>query len=360
METNTGTDNIPSPALDSADPSHGRLTQRERLILRSIVHNYILTADPVGSRSLARRYRLALSPATIRNTMADMEEMGLLAHPHTSAGRIPTSLGYRLYVDDLMQVEELNEEERRIIEATLDASPPEATEMLEQVTSLLAEVSKLLAFILAPDISAGALEKVELVRVAAGRLMVVIVVSGGLVRTIMLEINSPIPDADIIAAGRFINSRLVGLRLADIPRQIVTRLAGDARAANAIVRLFLDFPDRIFAVEARAEVHIGGTRHVLEQQEFRDHERVKGIIELIEDRDVIVHLLKERQPGVTVTIGEENAREQLRGFSVITSTYRLGDAAGTVGIIGPTRMNYSKLVALVDYTSRLVSERAGK
>ncbi len=339
-------------------PDESKLNDRERTILRSIVHNYILTADPVGSRALARRYHLNLSPATIRNTMADMEELGLLAHPHTSAGRVPTSLGYRRYVDDLMQVEELSDEERRVIETTLEGSVPEATEMLDQVTALLAEVSKLLAFILAPDITTVMLEKVELVRVAAGRVMVVIVVSGGLVRTIMLEIASPITDAEIATAAQFINGRLSGMKLADIPRQITVRLSGDSRAANALGRLFLDFPETIFTTDPKSDVHIGGTRHVLDQQEFRDPERVKGIIELIEDRDVIVHLMKERQPGVTVTIGEENAPEQLRGFSVITSTYRLGEASGTVGIIGPTRMNYSKLVALVDYTARLVGEKA--
>jgi len=333
------------------------LSDRERTILRSIVHNYILTADPVGSRTLSRRYRLSLSPATIRNTMADMEEMGLLAHPHTSAGRIPTSLGYRLYVDDLMQVEELTDSERRAIEATIEGSPQAATDVLDQVTDLLAEVSRMLAFILAPDISAGNLDKVELVKVATGRVMVVIVVAGGLVRTIMLEINSPISDNDVASAGRYINSRLAGMRLADIPARITERLAGDSRAANAIVRLFLDFPDRIFSLDPRGEVHLGGARQVLQQPEFGDPERFKGIIELIEDRDVIVHLVKERPEGVAVTIGEENSRDRLRDFSVITSTYRSGDATGTLGIIGPTRMNYSKLVALVDYTAKLVGER---
>jgi heat-inducible transcriptional repressor len=332
-------------------PDVHKLNDRERTILRSIVHNYILTADPVGSRALARRYHLTLSPATIRNTMSDMEELGFLAHPHTSAGRVPTSLGYRRYVDDLMLVEELTDDERRVIETHLEGTVPEAAEM--------SEVSKLLAFILAPDISTVTLEKVELVRVAAGRVMVVIVVSGGMVRTIMLEIASPITDTEIALSAQFINGRLSGMKLADIPRQITRRLSGDSRAASALVRLFLDFPDKIFTVDPMSDVHIGGTRQVLEQQEFRDPERVKGIIELIEDRDVIVHLMKERQPGVTVTIGEENSPEQLRGFSVITSTYRLGEASGTVGIIGPTRMNYSKLVALVEYTAKLVGEKAG-
>jgi len=352
-------DTILPLANDLIQSDGPKLNDRERTILRSIIHNYILTADPVGSRALARRYHLTLSPASIRNTMSDMEDLGLLAHPHTSAGRVPTSLGYRCYVNDLMMVEELSAEERRVIETTLEGTVPEASEMLDQVTSLLAEVSKLIAFILAPDISTVTLEKVELVRVAAGRVMVVIIVSGGMVRTIMLEIASPITDTEIALAAQFINGRLSGMKLADIPRQITRRLAGDSRASNALVRLFLDFPERIFSTDPKSDVHFGGTRHVLDQQEFRDPNRVRGIIELIEDRDVIVHLMKERLPGVTVTIGEENSPEQLKDFSVITSTYRTGEASGTVGIIGPTRMNYSKLMALVEYTARLVGEKAG-
>jgi heat-inducible transcriptional repressor len=336
------------------------LSGREKLILRSIIHNYILNADPVGSRALARRYHLDLSPATIRNTMSDLEEMGLLAHPHTSAGRVPTDLGYRLYVDDLMQVDVLSEEERYSIQAQLDAVTQVASDVMERVSELLGEVSRLLAFILEPDIAGGVLEKVELVRVGEGRIMTVIVVNSGMVRTIMLEINSPISNAEIHAATSVINQRLTGMKLADIPRNIGSRLSGDSRAANAIVRLFLDFPERIFTPEYRSEMHIGGARRVIEQPEFGKPEKVKGIIELIEESDVIVHLVKDRVQGVTVTIGQENETEQFRDFSVITSTYRVGDEVGTLGIIGPTRMNYSKLVSLVDYTSRLVTERVAR
>jgi len=360
MERQTPTESHKPAETPNTGAEPIQLTERERLILARVVQNYILTADPVGSRTLARRCHLSLSPATIRNTMADMEEMGLLAHPHTSAGRIPTDLGYRLYVDDLMQVEELTDAERRALEATLETSSTSAVETLDQVTDLLSEVSRLLAFILEPDISSGTLEKVELLRVAVGRVMVVIVVAGGLVRTILLEINSSISDAEIAAAGRFINGRLAGMKLTEIPVRISERLAGDDRASNVVVRLFLDFPERIFNLDARSEVHVGGTRRVLEQPEFGDPDRLRGIIELIEDRDIIVHLMKERPQGVSVTIGEENARDRLRDFSIVASTYRLGDASGALGIIGPKRMNYSKLVALVDFTAKLVGERGGR
>jgi heat-inducible transcriptional repressor len=337
-----------------------KLSARERLILRSIIHNYILSATPLGSRSLARRYKVGLSPATIRNTMADLEEMGLLSHPHTSAGRVPTDLGYRLYVDDLMKVEQLSDDVRRTIAEQLEPPPPEVSELLQEVSEILSQVTRLLAVILEPDISNVTLQKIELVRVATGRVMVVVVVSSGLVRTILMEIASEITDGEIASATQFINQRLAGLRLVEIKRTIGARLSGAPAARNAIVRLFVDFPERIFQTELGPDVHLGGAKYVLELPEYAHPQQLKGIIELVDDQDIIVHLMKDRQPGVSVTIGEENRGEVFKDLSVITSTYRMGDAHGTLGIIGPTRMNYSRLVALVDYTAKLVSEKAGE
>ncbi|MDP8238141.1 MAG: heat-inducible transcriptional repressor HrcA [Candidatus Hatepunaea meridiana] len=335
-----------------------KLTDRERLILRSIVHNYILTAEPVGSRILTRRYRIGLSPATIRNTMSDLEEMGLLTHPHTSAGRVPTDLGYRIYVDDLMHVEDISDDVRQTLQAKFDDISPEINDVLDNVGELLSEVSHLLAVIIAPDLSTGVLDKIEFVRVASGRIMIVVVIRSGLVRTILLEMNSNITDTEIANATQVINQRLSGLCLSDIHQDIDRRLSGEHCSRNSIVRLFLDFPEKIFGIEPGKEMHIGSARPLLEQPEYSSPDQFKGIIELIEDRDIIVHLLKDRSQGVSVTIGEENKRERLKDFSVITSTYRIGDELGTLGIIGPTRMNYSRLVALVDYTARMVSRQA--
>ncbi len=334
-----------------------KLSERERLILRSIVHNFILNAEPVGSRALAKRYRIGLSPATVRNTMADLEDMGLLTHPHTSAGRIPTDLGYRIYVDDLMQVEEISDEVRRTLYNNLASISPETTEVFDRVNELLSEVSRLLAVIVAPDLSSGELDRVEIIRVASGRIMVVVVIKSGLVRTILLELNTEITDPDIIDATQLINQRLTGLRLSDIHSEIGERLANGRSRQNAIVRLFIDFPGKIFGAMPGKEMHIGSPRPLLEQPEYSTTDKMKGIIELIEDRDIIVHLLKDRSKGISVTIGEEHQGERLKDFSVITSTYRMGDELGTLGIIGPTRMNYSRLMALVDYTARVVSSR---
>ncbi len=336
------------------------LSERERLILMYIVHHFILTAQPVGSRALVRRYGLTLSAATIRNTMADLEALGLLTHPHTSAGRIPTDLGYRIYVDDLMHTEDIEPEIRNSISCTLQENCTEVTDVLDHVSELLGQVSRLLSVITTPDLSSGTLHKVEIVKLSADRIMIIIMVMSGMVETITLELKSQISSDDIKGATRFINQRLSGLKISSIPSTINSRLSGEGESRNAIVRLFLEFPERIFMPSTRQGMHIGGTRHVLDQPEYKTPEKFKGIIELVEDRDVIVHLLKDRQPGLEVTIGNEHDGEQLKDFSVITSTYRIGNTQGTLGIIGPTRMDYSKLITLVDYTSRLVSEHAEK
>lgn len=337
-----------------------QLNTRERLLLQCVVHNYILTATPVGSRMLTRRYSIDLSPASVRNTLADLEEMGLLTHTHTSAGRIPTDLGYRIYVDHLMHSDDLSEDIILTMKKSIESISAEVNSIYNKTSEILSEVSRMLAVIIAPDLSSGILDKVELVRVSSERIMIVIVVKSGLVRSIILEMNSTITDEEIADASQFINQRLQGMRINDIYVDITQRLSGGRRSRNAIVRLFMDFPERIFSIEPKSAMHIGTARPVLEQPEYRTPEKVRGIIELVEDHDIIVHLLKSRKEGVSVTIGQENEREQLRDFSVITSTYRTGESKGTIGIIGPTRMNYSYLVALVDYTSRLVSEKANK
>lgn len=334
------------------------LNDRERSVLRCVVHNYILTANPVGSRALSKKYQLGWSPATIRNVLADLEDMGLLTHTHTSAGRIPTDLGYRIYVNHLMNVEDLTEEIRNELQMRIAPLSTEVSDLMNQVGALLSEVSRLLGVITAPDVSAGILEKIEMIRLSAEKVMVLVIVKSGFVQTINLEIRKKIEDFEIVEVNSFINQRLAGLRLSEIPKVIRERLQGSRYIKNTLVRLFLKFPEKIFtAANTKPVPRIDGAKHVLELPEYQNPDKFKGIIELIEDRDVIVHLFSDIKPGVNITIGEENKDEQLKDMSVITSQYRIGDHTGTLGIIGPTRMNYSKLVTLVDYTSRIVSER---
>jgi len=337
------------------------LTDRQKLVLRLVIHNYILSATPVGSRVLSRRYpELGLSPATVRNTMAELEESGLLTHPHTSAGRVPTDLGYRVYVNDLIEFKELSQREKDVIKKEIESFPTSDLKQILAVTSKsLGKISRLLGIIVSPRFDEGVLERIELVRVALNKLLVVISIKTGLIRTIMLEIESRLKDAQIRNAARYLNSRLSGLTFRMIRSTVEERLQPYEGEEAGIIRFFVDDAESLFQVDASREFFLEGTSNVLSQPEFSTTEKMRSIVEFIENRDVVVHLIEMRKEaeGISITIGEENPDEAARTLSVVTACYNVGQVQGTLGVIGPTRMDYSRLISLVDYTARAVSER---
>ena len=201
------------------------LTVREREILRAVIQHFVLTATPVGSRQLARHEGLDLSPATIRNVMADLEEMGLLCHPHTSAGRIPSDLGYRLYVDGLMESRELTHEERAAIEREMESAPPELDDLMAVTARVLSSASKLLAIVMIPALDEAILERIELVRLSEQRLLVVISLESGPVKTIMVEVDHKLAADQLHLTTQALNSRLSGLTMAQVRAQIGERLS---------------------------------------------------------------------------------------------------------------------------------------
>ncbi len=334
------------------------LTLREREILRAVVQHFVLTATPVGSRQLSRKQSLDLSPATIRNVMADLEEMGLLCHPHTSAGRVPSDLGYRLYVDDLMESQELSNEERDAIERELDGASPELDDLMAVTARVLSSASKLLAIVMIPALDDAILDRIELVRLADHRVLVVISLRSGPIKTIMVEVDHALGEEQLRITAQALNSRLSGLTLHQVRAQIGERISQMPTAHAGLVRFFMDSADRLFSFADRDEVMIGGRAQVLAQPEFSDPQSMRGIIELIEDKDIIVHLLQS-QPveHVSISIGGENPDWRAKDLSVLTSSYQAATRAGKVGVIGPKRMDYGKLKSLVEFTARMINRR---
>jgi len=336
------------------------LTEREKLVLRLVIHNYILSATPVGSRVLAKRHsELGLSPATIRNTMADLEDSGLLTHPHTSAGRVPTDLGYRVYVDDLMEFKEISQREKETIIKEIESIPGKDVKQILTVTSkTLGKISRLLGIIVSPRFSEGTLEKIDLVRVSQDKLFVVISIQSGLVKTIMLEIESTLKDSQILNASRYLNSRLAGLSFQTIRSTIEERLHPLDGEEAKIIRFFIDDVERFFQLDELGDYFVEGTSNVLSQPEFSSTDKMRSIVEFLENKDVVVHLIEQRRVpnGISITIGEENPNRIAKTLSVVTAGYHVGQIQGTLGVIGPTRMDYSKLISLVDYTARTVTE----
>ncbi len=341
------------------------MNEREREVLELIIQNFILTANPVGSRFLAKHSDLGLSDATIRNVMADLEEEGYITHPHTSAGRIPTDKGYRLYVDDIMRVGQLSQNERLKIDQNIEQlianRTTQSDDILRMSSKILGQISKQISIVLSPKLSTGVFEKLEMVSLSSSKIMVIISIRSGLVKTIMLEVRADISRQKLDELSQVLNERLSGLTLEEIRQTFAERVA-DYEDASGLLRIFLDSADKVFDEQPQTErIHISGKENILAYPEFEQPEKVRGIIELVENEKVIVHLLEESMPmemndSVSIRIGKENLESKIKECSIVTAQYSVGDTIGTVGVIGPTRMNYAKVVRVIDYIAKRLSQ----
>lgn len=341
------------------------LSEREKSILRYVIHQFILTANPVGSRNIAKKYELGLSPATIRNIMADLEESGFLKHPHTSAGRLPTDRGYRVYVDSLMDPPKLGLNDKKFIEAGLEVEHGDTEGLLRMTASVLSDLTKQLACVTYPTFEKAVLQKIQLVHLSTTRLMVVISIISGLVKTITLELNTEIDENRIYPVQSFLNERLSGLKLSEIRETFAERVkdlySGETKP---IIRVFIDSVDKIFADNNVVDkTFIRGAGNILKQPEFVDHENLQGIIELIEDKNIVIHIMekyRDRKDGVSISIGKEHEDSKFSEYSLISKEYNIGDVKGVLGIIGPKRMEYSKVVAAVVFLAEQLSKELKK
>jgi heat-inducible transcriptional repressor len=337
------------------------LSDREKTVLHYVVRDFIETATPIGSRYISKRHEdvLGLSSASIRNVMSDLEYLGYIGHPHTSAGRVPTDLGYRFYLDSLMKLEVLSAKEQQEIRKNLVDSAEEADQLLKDSSRLLGKISRQLCVVTPPDLNEGTFEKLELVQLLSNRILVIMSVKGGLVRTIMMEVASEIPREKLDDLARFLNERLSGLSLGQVRDTFTERVKEAQNEDTGLIRLFIESVDKLFVPTRTEKLHIGGTGDFIEQPEFANPQDFRGVIELINNEEIIIHVLekhKARPPEITVTIGEENADEKLKPYSVITAAYSVGDATGSIGVIGPKRMPYSRMIPLIDYVAKTVSE----
>ncbi len=337
------------------------LKEREKAILRYVIHQFILNATPVGSRFISKKYNLGLSPATIRNIMSDLEDMGYLNHPHTSAGRIPTDKGYRVYVDSLMDPPVLNKKMKEFIDVNFDTDFSDAEELLRITSYVLSELTNQLALVSYPKLDHAVLEKIQIVRLSSTRILVVVSIKSGIVRTITLEINAESKEEHIEAVQNYLNEKLCGLTFTEIKNTFEERMRDiNKESLKPVIRVFLDSVDKIFKDNISEKAFVSGTKNILKQPEFEDHSNIQSIIELIEDQDIIIHILdtkRETDPNdVSISIGGEINDEKLSEYSMITKEYVIGDIKGTLGIMGPKRMEYSKMVAAIVYIAEQLSK----
>jgi heat-inducible transcriptional repressor len=338
------------------------LTERQFRVLEGVIQVYVESAQPAGSAAVARRARLGISPASVRSTMSELESRGYLYHAHTSGGRIPTEQGYRLYVNRLMRPPTVSRSVRAKLEqeiAPVARNPIE--EILRRAAQVLGVLTQELGVAVAPTLDSLILERLELVRLSEERLLVVLTLQSGIVRTIFVEVPGAVAPQAVEHVSRILNERLAGLPLGEIRRSLSERLrdAGPdpaSQGSEELLNVFVAEGEELFDLaDSSSTVVLGSAQPLADQPEFASNERMKTLLELTERRDLLRRAFEDRtRTGLTITIGRENRDPRLADFTVVTSSYRSGGLTGVIGVMGPIRMPYEKIIGLVEHTSRMV------
>lgn len=324
------------------------IDERKIRILQAIIDDFINTGEPVGSRTLAKKYELGVSSATIRNEMADLEELGYLEQPHTSAGRVPSSKGYRLYVDELMSYEKLSHEEKlRIKEYIIDTALSEVDGILKQVSALLSELTRMTCVVKAPSVKKSSMKSVQLFTIDAPNILCVIVTDSGVVKNRLLKINKPLTEEAIAQINAILNHKLVNLSIEEINLEVMNELSQELHGYDEILNGVLSLLYETLKSASSSEVFMEGTTNIFNYSEYNDIDRAKEILELLYNKDSVNQLIGTEH-GISIKIGDENFLPEAKDCSIISAEYVLGETAlGTIGLIGPRRINYSKVMAIM-------------
>lgn len=333
------------------------LNERKLRILQAIIHDFIITGEPVGSRTLSKKFDMGVSPATIRNEMADLEEMGFLTHPHTSAGRIPSDKGYRLYVNNLMQKYELPEEEKRIIASKLTSDFDELEHTIEKAAGLLSEITNLTSFALTPKQDEDVLKYINILPVDERTVVLMIVAESGKVSNTALRIGVPYTEENLAILSKTLTYNYRGKTISqvltgDIIKNFETDIEAMSRLAENIMPNFMKTLENMLNVD----LYMAGQTNIFSIPEFNDIDRAKMFLEMLSKKDDLTRTLVNRDNGVIITIGDENSDEILPDCSLITATYHIdGKLVGKIGVIGPTRMKYDEITSVVEYVTEKLS-----
>ena len=341
------------------------LDARSAAVLREIVEQYVETGDPVGSRTLSRRLPLNLSPATIRNVMADLTDAGLLFAPHTSAGRLPTEQGLRLFVDGLLQFGDLSDDDRDAIGAALAASGRSLEDTLGEASSLLSGLSSAAGLVLAPK-GEGSLRHIEFVPLGSGRALVVLVNADGQVENRVIDIPPGVPPSALQQAGNYLNARLGGGRaLAELRRSVAEEMAADRTYLDALSAQVVEAGLATWTGEGRGGSLIvrGQAKLLADVTQIENLAAIQRLFERLEAQETMLRLLElaERSEGVRIFIGAENGLFGQSGVAMVVAPARNagGRIVGAIGVIGPTRINYGRIIPVVDYTARVIGRLLG-
>ena len=335
-----------------------KLTDRGQKILEAIIEEYIATAQPVGSKVLTQNQGIKLSPASVRNVMAELEDLGYLVSPHTSAGRIPTEKGYRFYVDTILRVSEMDRRQQDRIELQYRQQGLQMTDMLREASRTLSSISHYTGLVMIPRLKATIFRHIEFVKLSPRLILAVFVTQSGLVQNKLVEVDEDLSPRELEKITNYLNQTMTGLSIQDVRTRIITEMAQEKALYDQLMRRAFTLSSAALVDESNGDVIIEGTSRFLEQPEFSDLDCMKRIVQTFEQKSALVELLDRglETKGVQVIIGSETEHTELSDCSLITAAYSgKRGTLGTLGVIGPNRMPYATIIPIVDYTANLIS-----
>lgn len=322
---------------------------RKQLILQAIIEDYINTAEPVGSRTISKKYLTAISPATIRNEMADLEEMGYIEQPHTSSGRIPSDKGYRIYVNQILEQQKIIEMHQEFIKTEFFDTLGEIDRLIKHASKLLSQLTSYTSIAMAPQIKSSVLKRIQLIKIDTTTLLIVLITNSGIVKNGVIRVVKDLSHDLIEKLSRIFNEVFEGLSVQDIDDNVIKELMLRMNGYNDIVEQVLSEIIRTLQYTDKTEIYHDGAANMLNLPEFKDIDRAREFFNILEEKELLFNLLNEAENDVSVSIGSENKYEQLNDCSVITATYKInGKTIGSIGVVGPTRMDYTKVISIVD------------
>ncbi|SFP79366.1 heat-inducible transcriptional repressor HrcA [Caldicoprobacter faecalis] len=335
-----------------------QLGKRKLQILQAVIDDYICSGEPVGSRTIAKKYGMGISPATIRNEMSDLEEMGYLHQPHTSAGRIPSDKAYRLYVDKLMKIRMLTAAEAEYIKKIYEQRTAEIEKVIEQVARILSDITNYTSVVLGPQLNKVLIKRIELIPVDRQYALLLVVTSAGIIKDTIIRIPADVDSGYLNRVSNMLTVHYRNKTFAEVDINSIQDVQKEMTRQKEFFNSLVDALTESIAQKEQTEVYLGGTTNIFNFPEYRDIRKAKAFLSLMEQKDLLYSLLsKFDKKGVTVVIGTENECEQMKECSIVMTTYSIGDKVlGTMGLIGPTRMEYSKAVSVVRYVGETVSK----
>jgi len=338
------------------------LTQRDQSVLEAVITDYIETGEPVGSRTISKRSALNVSPATIRNVMADLEELGLLHQPHTSAGRIPTARGLRIYIDSIMQSKQLERQERDLIRDELRKRPRDVKDLLQRTSRFLSQYCRQAGVVLWPKLTVTRFKHIEFIRSGPQQVMVILISKDGLVHQTNIEWTEEITQRELDKYSSYVNELLQDLPISSVKERIREEMRSEKALFDKLVSRALEMARQAMHDSSLddSEVYIEGQSNLLDNPEFADVARMRRLLHTFEDKSRIIRLLDvtlKASAGIQIILGTEDELQGLQEMSLISSPYGRGDRPlGVLGVIGPLRMDYSRIVPVVEFTARFISQ----